>query len=66
MRNTKDKRVLTKRETKDYEVVYNKRVIVNNYYTLPYGFQCVQIIIIRIFKDFNICVIVNNTNSLDF
>ena len=29
-----------------------------NYYTLPYGFYCVQIII-RIFRDFNICVIVN-------
>ena len=38
VRNTKDKSVLTKSETKVYRVVYNKRVIVNNYYTLPYGF----------------------------
>ena len=38
VRNIKDKSVLTKSETKDYRVVYNKRVIVHNYYTLPYGF----------------------------
>ena len=36
--NRKDKNVITKSETKDYRVVYNKRVIVNNYDTLPYGF----------------------------
>ena len=38
VRNRKDKNVITKSETKDYRVVYNKRVIVNNYDTLPYGF----------------------------
>ena len=38
VRNIKDKSVLTKSETKDYRVVYNKGVIVHNYYTLPYGF----------------------------
>ena len=36
--NRKDKNVITKSETKDYRVVYNKRVIINNYDTLPYGF----------------------------
>ena len=38
VRNTKDNSVSTKSETKDYRVVYNKRVIVNNYYNLLYGF----------------------------
>ena len=38
VRNRKDKNLITKSETKDYRVVYNKRVIVNNYDTLPYGF----------------------------
>ena len=33
-----EKSVLTKSETKDYRVVYNKRVIVDNFDTLPYGF----------------------------
>ena len=37
-RNRKDKNVLTKSETKDYRVVDNKRIIVNNSDTLPYGF----------------------------
>ena len=38
VRDRKDRNVITKSETKDYRVVYNKRVIVNNYDTVPYGF----------------------------
>ena len=38
VRDTKDKSVLTRSETKDYRVVYNKRVIVGNFDTVPYGF----------------------------
>ena len=38
VRDTKDKNVLTRSETKDYRVVYNKRVIVDNFDTVPYGF----------------------------
>ena len=37
-RNKNDKNVATRREDKDYRIVYNKRVIVNNFDTLPYGF----------------------------
>ena len=37
-RNKNDKKVATRREDKDYRIVYNKRVIVNNFDTLPYGF----------------------------
>ena len=37
-RNKNDKNVATRREDKDHRIVYTKRVIVNNFDTLPYGF----------------------------
>lgn len=37
-RNTNTKQVVTKRQSKDYRVVYNKRVVVDNFNTVPYGF----------------------------
>ena len=37
-RDTKEKSVKTRSENKDYRIVYNKRVIVNKFDTLPYGF----------------------------
>ena len=37
-RNKKEKNIVTKRMKKDYRVVYNKRVITENYATLPYGY----------------------------
>ena len=38
---TRDKRkriIYNKKENKDYQVVYTKRVIVDNYDTRPYGY----------------------------
>ena len=37
-RDKKEKNIVTKRMKKDYRVVYNKRVITQNYGTLPYGY----------------------------
>ena len=38
IRNRKEKRIVTKRMKKDYRVVYNKRVVKENYETVPYGY----------------------------
>ena len=38
IRNRKEKSLVTKRMKKDYRVVYNKRIIKENYETVPYGY----------------------------
>ena len=37
-RDKKEKNIVTKRTKKDYRVVYNKRVVKENYETVPYGY----------------------------
>ena len=37
-RDKKKKKIITKRMKKDYRVVYNKRVVKDNYGTVPYGY----------------------------
>ena len=41
-RNDKNVHVITKSETKNYRVVDNKRVIVNEFDALPYGLKCLN------------------------
>ena len=37
-RDKKKKKIITKRTKKDYRIVYNKRVVTENYGTVPYGY----------------------------
>ena len=37
-RDKKNKKIATKRMKKDYQIVYNKRVVKENYGTVPYGY----------------------------
>ena len=37
-RDKKKKKIITKRSKKDYQIVYNKRVVKENYGTVPYGY----------------------------
>ena len=38
VRDSKEKKIYTKKQKKDYRVVYNKRVVKENYETVPYGY----------------------------
>ena len=38
VRDSKKKKLYTKKQKKDYRVVYNKRVVKENYETVPYGY----------------------------
>ena len=37
-RDQKNNRIITSRQTKDYRIVFDKRVITNNFNTVPYGY----------------------------
>ena len=37
-RDKKEKNIVTKRTKKDYRIVYNKRIVKDNYETVPYGY----------------------------
>lgn len=37
VRNSATGHIITKRETKDYKIVFDKRVIIEDYHTVPYG-----------------------------
>ena len=37
-RDKKERNIVTKRTKKDYRIVYNKRVVKENYETVPYGY----------------------------
>jgi len=37
-RDQKNARIITKSESKDYKIVFDKRVIVDSYNTKPYGY----------------------------
>ena len=37
-RDKKNKKIITKSMSKDYQIVYNKRVVTENYGTVPYGY----------------------------
>ena len=39
LRKHKDRRVTTEKQSKTYRFTYNKRVILKNGYTVPYGFE---------------------------